>query len=145
MKIGEALSNRKDLLNKANEMVQRATSCAVVDKENPSDEDPMAYMKQASDLYKAHKDLSDRINEANITHGIMHMTSERDAYRNIAAQYRNLAQSGRVSINRYSRDETVYVANFDVKEAQRLADEYAAAARRLDVKIQETDWTIDIA
>lgn len=143
MKIGEALSNRKDLLRQANEYAQRALNYAVMDRDNPTDENPMDYLLAANDALRQYENLSNQINAANIEHGIMQMTAQRDRLRTISQHYKSLAQSGR-NVPRYGREEIVYVPTFDVKEANRLGDELAAAARRLDIQIQETDWTVEI-
>ena len=143
MKLGEALSNRKDLLTQANNLVGRATSCVLVEKGEAVEENPLEYMGKVKELLTKYEELSVLINKANNDHGIMEMTATRDTYRNMAQHYRTIAQAGQ-RISRYGRDEIVFVPSFDVKEALKLADDYAAAARRLDVQIQETDWTVEI-
>ena len=58
--------------------------------------------------------------------------------------YRSFASNSTVSKRSYSRSEIKEVSVLDAKAIQEQADSYAEELWRLDVKIQEANWTVTI-
>lgn len=146
MKLAEALAQRRDLDTKIRELTSRAQNAALKPRGGSADEDVGKLM---AEIDQARSDLTDlivRINEANIKHGIMRRTIQREGLQQLAEIYRAQAQASRVPRTRSmfeGANEPLEPA-LPLAELQARADSLKEQARALDLEIQALDWQIEL-
>jgi len=148
MKLAAAFAERKDIKRKIQELQSLATSNVMIeyrkDEKKPEIENPMILMDEVVKLSERESALTVQINLANNRNGLMEKSNQRDMYRNLSQYYRSLVNSSRGIGRGYRQEDMLCECTIDVKEATKMADSYANTARKLDLEIQELDWTVEL-
>jgi hypothetical protein len=150
MKLAEALNLRADAQRKLSELNQRLQKNAQVqDGEKPA-EDPNVLIAEYEEVLAEYSGLVKRINKSNNTvefepgKNLMEAIAERDVLASKKNAWTNLKSAATLQQDRYSRTEIKFVSTIDVIEAQKTIDALAKEFRKIDSKIQQLNWKIDL-
>jgi hypothetical protein len=151
MKLAEALAERADLQTRYAQLGARAKQSARHQEGETPPEDAAALLAEMDRIAVRLEALVVRINVQNlatvVTPGVS-MTAalaRRDTLRRLQKSRTDLADAASTPIDRYSRTELRSFAALDVKALREEADAYAKEARELDTRIQEVNWTTEMA
>lgn len=149
MKLAEALSNRSDLQKHINMLNGRLKkSCTVTEGSTPP-EDIKALLKELDSCLQQFQKLVYRINVTNIQATIegrrlTEIMAERDALQQRVKIYhdliKTLMEGGR---ERWTSEENT-IRLLDVPTFRKEMDSYSKQLRQLNLKLQQTNWTIDL-
>jgi len=151
MKLAEALAERADLQTRYAELGARAKQSARYQKGETPPEDAAALLAEMDRIAVRLEALVVRINVQNMATEVapgVSMTAalaRRDTLRRLQKSRSDLADAAATPIDRYSRTELRSLPAVDVKSLREEADRYAQEARELDTRIQEVNWTTDMA
>lgn len=149
MKLAEALSMRKELLDKISVLRQKLSDNAVYQDGSKPVEDPRELMLE---LHKTASELSDLIKRINKTNAaslidgvpLGDLVVDRDTKIRIVGALKQAIETASSVGRRYSASEILLLPAINVKEVQKKTDELAKEVRELDNKIQATNWNIDL-
>jgi predicted nucleic acid-binding Zn-ribbon protein len=150
MKLAEALLLRADMKKKLASLRERIARNAVVQENYKPQEDPAKLIKEATGVLDEMSSLVLRINTANqigkAANGrtLAELISQREK---LTAQHSLLqlaVQSAHKEPDRYSMKEIKWVATLPVASLQKQSDDLSKQIRELNIRIQETNWRIDI-
>ena len=156
MKLAEALALRSDAQKRLAQLSARAMTTARYQEGEPPPEDPAALLAEGRLVVAEIESLVRRINRTNaateITLGqtITDAIARRDAlkaHRKLVVEIADAA-SGRerpFGFDRSTRSELRYVTDLPVVELRREADQAAKDFRELDTRIQQANWTTELA
>lgn len=159
--LSEALAQRKQALSDINTLSARLQGAAIrYDDDKDSYEDSSTLLKSLRDAIGDFETLSVRINKTNNAtklnfdgreFSIMEAVAYREALLLVAKHHRSLADHVLEQVqgrSRYGRtrtkDDIKQVATVDVTEIRRVADETSETVRRLDIALQQKNWTTEI-
>ncbi|WP_300805582.1 DIP1984 family protein [uncultured Duncaniella sp.] len=148
MKLAEALSLRSNLQKRINMLKGRMQkSCMVIEGDTPP-EDINDLFKELDGCLKQFRELVYRINVTNMHssidgRSITDIMAERDVLQQRVNIYHELTKTLVDGNNRWGREEKS-VRLVDVPSLRRQTDEYAKRLRLLDLKLQQSNWTIDL-
>lgn len=151
MKLAEALARRADLQKRIEQMRNRLQQSALVQEGDSPPEDPEVLLREGEGMLTELEDLIGRINrtnlEATLADGrtLTAALAERDA---LALRYgllSGLVRTASERVPRYGRNEIRILSTVDVAEKRREMDEIALRRRELDTRLQQANWTIDLA
>ena len=152
VKLAEALAARADAQRRLEELRTRIRDNATHQEGEDPAEDANALLQEAERIAAELTVLVRRINATNATtlvEGVGTITdaiAERDG---LSARRKLLADAAASATGRGSfrviRSELRMVSALDVPELRRRADDLARRRRELDLRIQEADWTTDVA
>lgn len=155
MKLGEALTVRKDLETRQKNLLALITTNMVVeDGVTPemSNEEFSSYMTEVVEVFEQRKDLISRINKTNVVTQVEDGQTLADLLLN-RAFLKETIEIGRTMLNsakgRRERgygdsSVVVYVPRENAAGIRAELDEVSKAFRELDVKIQGLNWTTDL-
>ena len=143
MTLAEALSQRKDLQARIEQLKERLLNNIKVQEDEEPTEDPEELMAELNGCLDQLETLIFRINVTNmqtVSEGktITQMNAERDVLKMRVEFLRNLTNSASQLNNRYSRSEIKMVTTIEVKPLRKQIDKLSEALRLLDMKIQHT-------
>lgn len=150
MKLAEALSIRKDIREKLAVLEERIENNVVSKEGEEPAEDAEMLLKEAFLLCEKERDLISQINLTNSKtmfnekETMTEALARRDsllAKRNLLVRAVDGATSGR---DRYSQTELKDIRHIDVKKIQKEIDSLSQEYRKLDLKIQEINWSTEI-
>lgn len=150
MKLAEALSERKAIKSRMEELKQRIYRNAQAQEgEAPSErpENLIAELRVTTERFAA---LVARINATNARAALDDGESlasailRKDMLRYLHMVCSNLADKATPSPDRYSRREIRTVPAVDIAALRREADSIAQACRTLDLRVQATNWHHDL-
>ena len=152
MKLAEALILRADLQKRIEHLRQRLIRNAMVQEGEAPIEDPKSLLAEFDQSAVQLRELVQRINRTNSTtmlDGEPQMTvadaiALRDSLRLIFGTYSALCVAATIEHQRYSRSEIKFVPTLEVRALRLQSDAYAVEQRELDVRIQETNWLVDL-
>ena len=136
MKLAEALSVRKDLQNKIDQLEDRLKSIVKIQEGDEPDE---AAEDLLSELQNAAVQLEDVIYRVNRTN--LHAVIDGVPITKLIARKDVLASAQE---SRYSRNEIKYVRTIDTAELRKKVDRLSAELRRVDLRIQEANWMFEL-
>jgi hypothetical protein len=151
MKLAEALAERKALKNKMEELKQRIYRNAQAQEGEAPAERPEALIDELRIATTRFALLAARINATNATstldggEGLGEAILRKDMLRYLHQVCTNLADKATPALDRYSRREIRTVAAVDVAALRAQADAQARAYRELDLRVQQTNWQVDLA
>ena len=151
MKLAEALAERADLQTRHGQLAARAKQSARHQEGFPPPEDAVALLAEMDRVAVRLEALVVRINVQNLATEVspgVSMTAalaRRDTFRRLQKSRSDLADAASTPVDRYSRTELRSFAALDVKVLREEADSYAQEARELDTRIQEINWTTEMA
>lgn len=149
MTLAEALSQRKDLQARIEQLKERLLNNIKVQEGEEPTEDPKELMAELNGCLDQLETLIFRINVTNmqtLSEGktITQMNAERDVLKMRVEFLRNLTNSASQLNNRYSRSEIKMVTTIEVKPLRKQIDKLSEALRLLDMKIQTLNFTTDL-
>lgn len=152
MRLAEALAVRADTQKRLEQLQARAQASAQYQEGSEPAEDANALLVEAEQVLTELEDLIRRINRTNASTSfddgtVTDALARRDILRMRHSLLSSVAdaasgKSGRV--HRQLRSELRQLTAVSVPELRRRADESAQEHRRLDTRIQQRNWEIDL-
>ncbi len=153
MLLAEALALRADQQKLLKELGARIQDNARVPEGAEPDEDPVGLLERAVAVAGELTLLIQRINrtnagtvvdaEAGAT--VSDLIAERDRAQRMTQLYRSVAQSGTRGRGFLAREDSPTRAAVDVSALQAEADTWAERYREVDVRLQQLNWSTDLA
>ena len=149
MKLAEALNLRADTAKRLSQLSERLAANAKVQEGDSPAEDPSELLNELDRLTNQLEDLISRINLTNsktIYDGksLTEMIAAKDTLSLKSSILRNFLSSASTKTDRYSNKEIRVVSTVNVRELQKNSDEISEEIRKLNVKIQELNWSTDL-
>ena len=149
MKLAEALNLRADTAKRLSQLSERLIANAKVQEGDSPAEDPAELLEELDRLTDQLENLISRINLTNsktVYEGktLMEMIAAKDTLSLKSSILRNFLASASAKTDRYSNKEIRIVSTINVRELQKRSDEISEEIRRLNVKIQELNWSSDL-
>jgi hypothetical protein len=150
MKLAEALSERKAIKTRMEDLKQRLYRNAHTQEGEPPHERPEALLDELSAEVPRFAAIVARINATNAVarlpsgEPLASAILRRDMLRYLHLCCTNLADKATPVPDRYSRREIKTVPSVDVAAIRRRADEHARDARLLDLEVQEANWRVEL-
>ena len=150
-RLAEALARRADLQKRIEQMRGRLQQSALVQEGESPPEGPEELLRESDGMLAELEDLIGRINRTNLRATIADgrtltaALAERDA---LTLRYSLLSGLVRVAaerVPRYGRNEIRVLSTVNVAEKRREMDELARRRRDLDTRLQQANWTTDLA
>lgn len=149
MKLAEALSVRADLQKKVARLEERLQAVAKVQEGDDPEETPEDLFAELQQAIGELEILVYRINLANLHtvrdgESITRMIARKDALTLNVNTLRNVLKTAAGRETRYSHNEIKYVKVVDTAWLRKKIDALSAELRMIELKIQETNWTVDL-
>lgn len=150
MKLAEALSIRKDLQKRIQQIGARIQSNAKVQEGDEPMEKPEELMKELEACLVQLEDLIWRINATNMqtrnTDGVTltQLMARKDIMTMRVGQLRSIFETASAGQDRYSRSEIKTVTVIDVKALGKQIDDCSARLRQIDMEIQTLNFQTDL-
>ena len=151
MKLAEALSIRKDLQKRIQQLEQRIKSNVKVQEGDEPLEDPNELMKELHSCLIQLEELIARINLTNIktknAEGltITQLIAKKDTLTMRLGILRNIYSEATNIVNRYSSSELRIECIIDAKQLSKQIDDYSGRLRKLDIEIQSLNFLTELA
>ena len=149
MKLAQALTLRKDLQVRMNQLASRLNDNAKVQEGQVPNEDPYVLLKELDACHDEYVAIVNRINLTN-TETIVgdrrlgDLVVERDALIKLVGLKRRFLSEASSLVNRYSKTEIVIKSTVNVAQLQAEIDSMAREIRDRDTRIQELNWTTEL-
>ena len=150
MKLAEALSIRKDLQTRINELSSRLMNNVKIQEGDEPAEDPKDLFKELDNCLKQLEEYIYRINLINMRtmsgeKTLTQLMAERDVLtKRVSVMQQVFNQAALSSSERYSRSEIKYVTTVDVKALRKQIDKLSAQLRQLDIQIQSINFSTEL-
>ena len=150
MKLAEALSIRKDLQKRIQQLGQRIQNNVKVQEGDEPKEQPAELMKEFDSCLSQLQELIWRINATNIetknSEGktLTELMAQKDVLTMRISTLRSVFDTASSGQDRYSRSEIKMVTVVDVKALSKQIDEYSAQLRKLDIEIQALNFQTEL-
>lgn len=150
MKLAEALSIRKDLQKRIQQIGKRLEDNVKVQEGDEPSENPDELMKELDGCLNKLEDLIWHINLTNVKtfdetgKTLTQLMAEKDVLTLRISTLRNTFERASSQQERYSRSEIKMVTIVDVKQLSRQIDEYSAKLRKLDIAIQTLNFQTEL-
>ena len=151
MKLAEALSIRKDLQKRIQQLEQRIKSNVKVQEGDEPLEDPNELMKELHSCLIQLEELMGRINLTNIKTkneeglSITQLIAKKDTLTMRIGILRNIYSEATNIVNRYSSSELRIECVIDAKQLSKQIDDYSGRLRKLDIEIQSLNFLTELA
>ena len=151
MKLAEALSIRKDLQKRIQQLEQRIKSNVKVQEDDEPLEDPNELMKELHSCLIQLEELIGRINLTNINTknaeglSITQLIAKKDTLTMLIGILRNIYSEATNLFNRYSSSELRIECVIDAKQLSKQIDDYSGRLRKLDIEIQSLNFLTELA
>ncbi|MBQ9576526.1 MAG: DIP1984 family protein [Muribaculaceae bacterium] len=149
MKLAEALSIRKDLQTRIEQLKMRIINNVRVQEGEQPAEEPKELLTELDSCLKQLQELIYRINVTNMhaksgDKTLTQLMAERDVLTKRVQTLREVFNQASSSSERYSRSEIKYVTTIDVKAMGKQLDKLSSQLRTLDVEIQSINFATDL-
>ena len=149
MKLAEALSIRKDLQTRIEQLKVRIINNVRIQEGEQPAEDPTDLMKDLDSCLKQLEELIYRINVTNMhaksgDKTLTQLMAERDVLTKRVQVLREVFNQASSSSERYSRSEIKYITTIDVKAMGKQIDKLSSQLRTLDVEIQSINFSTEL-
>jgi hypothetical protein len=150
MKLAEALSIRKDLQKRIQQIGKRLEDNVKVQEGDKPSENPDELMKELDGCLNKLEDLIWHINLTNVKtfdetgKTLTQLMAEKDVLTLRISTLRNTFERASSQQERYSRSEIKMVTIVDVKQLSNQIDEYSAKLRKLDIEIQTLNFQTEL-
>ena len=151
MKLAEALSIRKDLQKRIQQLEQRIKSNVKVQEGDEPLEDPNELMKELHSCLIQLEELIARINLTNIKTknaeglSITQLMAKKDTLTTRIGILRNIYSEATNITSRYSHTEIRLECVIDAKQLSKQIDDYSGRLRKLDMEIQALNFLTELA
>lgn len=149
MKLAEALSVRKDLQNKIDQLEDRLKSIVKIQEGDEPDEAAEDLLSELQNASVQLEDVIYRVNRTNL-HAVIDgvpitkLIARKDVLTREVGILRNVLKVASAQESRYSRNEIKYVRTIDTAELRKKVDRLSAELRRVDLRIQEANWMFEL-
>lgn len=149
MKLAEALSVRKDLQNKIDQLEDRLKSIVKIQEGDEPDEAAEDLLSELQNAAVQLEDVIYRVNRTNL-HAVIDgvpitkLIARKDVLTREVGILRNVLKVASAQESRYSRNEIRYVRTIDTAELRKKVDRLSAELRRVDLRIQEANWMFEL-
>jgi len=150
MKLAEALSIRKDLQKRIQQIGKRLEDNVKIQEGDEPAENPKELMKELDECLKQLENLIWRINLTNVQtvneagKTVTQLMAEKDVLSLRLSALRSTFDRASSQHDRYSRSEIKMITVVDVKQLSKQIDEYSAALRKLDMEIQTLNFQTEL-
>ena len=150
MKLAEALSIRKDLQKRIQQIGKRLEDNVKIQEGDEPAENPEELMKELDECLKQLENLIWRINLTNVQtvneagKTVTQLMAEKDVLSLRLSALRGTFDRASSQHDRYSRSEIKMITVVDVKQLSKQIDEYSAALRKLDMEIQTLNFQTEL-
>ena len=150
MKLAEALSIRKDLQKRIEQLGQRIQYNVKVQEGDEPSEQPDELMKELDNCLVQLEDLVWRINTTNMQtknaegRTVTQLMAQKEVLTMRINMLRNIFDKASKGLDRYSRSEIKMVTVIDVKSLGKLVNDYSSQLRKLDIEIQALNFTTEL-
>ena len=150
MKVAEALSIRKDLQKRIQQIRRRLGDNVKVQEGDEPAENPVELMKELDDCLVKLENVIWRINLTNLKtisetgKSLTQLMAERDMLTLRLSVLRDTYDEAASQRERYSRSEIKMVTVIDVKQLSKQIDDYASKLRKLDIEIQSLNFQTEL-
>ena len=149
MKLAEALSIRKELQTRIEQLKMRITNNVRIQEGEQPAEEPQELLKELDSCLKQLQDLIYRINVTNMhtmsgKKTLKQLMAERDVLTKRVQILRDVFNQASSSSERYSRSEIKYITTIDVKAMGKQIDKLSSQLRTLDVEIQSINFSTEL-
>lgn len=149
MKLAEALNLRADTAKRLSQLSERLTANAKVQEGDTPAENPQELLEELDRLTSQLEDLISRINLTNsktLHNGksLTEMIAQKDTLSLKSSVLRNFLSAASAKTDRYSNKEIRVFSTVNVRELQKNSDDISEEIRKLNVKIQELNWSTDL-
>lgn len=149
MKLAEALSIRKDLQTRVNQLSSRLANNVRVQEGDEPAEDPKELLKELDNCLKQLEEYIYRINLTNMRtmsgeKTLTQLMAERDVLTKRVEVMQNVFNQASSSSERYSRSEIKFVTTIDIKALRKQIDKLSSQLRQLDIEIQSINFSTEL-
>ena len=149
MKLAEALSIRKELQTRVEQLKMRITNNVRVQEGEKPAEEPQELLEELDSCLKQLQELIYRINVTNMNamsgkKTLTQLMAERDVLTKRVQILREVFNQASSSSERYSRSEIKYITTIDVKAMGKQIDKLSSQLRTLDVEIQSINFSTEL-
>jgi hypothetical protein len=150
MKVAEALSIRKDIQKRIQQLGQRIQNNVKVQEGDEPSEQPQALLKELDSCLAQLEELVWRINATNMQtvnaegKTVTQLMAQKDSLTLRLSILRDVFEKASASQDRYSRSEIKMTTVVDVKRLSKMIDDYAAKLRVLDIEIQALNFQTEL-
>ena len=149
MKLAEALCVRADLQKRIMQIEDRLKSVVKIQEGDEPDEDAENLFSELQQATQQLEEFVYRINKTNFHaerdgESITRMIARKDALTLEVCMLRNVLKVAAEKENRYSRNEIKYVRTVDTAKLRKKIDSLSAELRKVDLKIQESNWLVEL-
>ena len=150
MKLAEALSIRKDLQKRIQQLGQRIQNNVKVQEGDEPLEQPTELMKELDACLTQLEDIIWRINATNMQTKsadgttLTQLMARKDVLTMRVNHLRSIFETASAGQDRYSRSEIKSVTVVDVKAIGKKVDECSAQLRQLDMEIQSLNFQTEL-
>lgn len=149
MKLAEALLIRGNLQSKLTELRIRLDNNAIVQEGEKPAESPKELLEQVETTLCQLEEMIGKINLTNaaiVYEGktMTEMLAKRDCLHQEISIYRSFLDSASMTGKRSRGSEIKLISTVSVAQLQKQIDEKAQQLRKLEIKIQELNWTTDL-
>lgn len=149
MKLAEALQIKKDLNLKISNIKRRLENNARVQDGVEPAENPRQLFKELEYVIKSYEEYTSRINLTNSKveidgETLTQLLARRESLKLKVSAYDTFIENGSELTDRYSNTEIIVRPTLDINEIQKRRDLIAKDLRKLDYKIQETNFIKDL-
>lgn len=149
MKLAEALNLRADTAKRLSQLSERLTANAKVQEGDTPAENPQELLEELDRLTSQLEYLISRINLTNsktLYNGksLTEMIAQKDTLSLKSSVLRNFLSAASAKTDRYSNKEIRVFSTVNVRELQKNSDDISEEIRKLNVKIQELNWSTDL-
>ena len=150
MKLAEALSIRKDLQKRIQQLGQRIQNNVKVQEGDEPKEQPKELMTELDGCLTKLQDIIWHINATNMQtknnegRTLTELMAQKDVLTMRISTLRSVFDTASSGQDRYSRSEIKMVTVIDVKTLSKQIDEYSAQLRKLDIEIQSLNFQTEL-
>ena len=150
MKLAEALITRADLQKYVEQLKSRLLDNLKAQEGDQPAEQPTALLTELNNVLPQLESLIVRINLTNTRTMIEDKTmtrllAEKDILKKKLEIYRSAYSKAIIRNERYSRNEIRFVSTMDAESLQKKIDAMSKQYRELDMKIQQANWSTELA
>lgn len=149
MKLAEALNLRADISKRISQLSERLNANSKVQEGEQPSEDPMELLAELDRLTEQLSSLISRINLTNsstVHEGktLTEMIAEKDTLSLKSSIIHSFLAAASDKIERYSNKEIKIFSTVDIRDMQKRSDELSERIRKLNVSIQQLNWSTEL-
>ena len=150
MKLAEALSIRKDLQKRIQQLGQRIQNNVKVQEGDEPSEQPRELLRELDDCLTRLESIIWHINATNMQtrngegKTLTELMAQKDVLTMRIGSLRSVFDAASAGQDRYSRSEIKMVTVIDVKQLSKQIDDYSAQLRKLDIEIQSMNFQTEL-